>query len=152
MKQDDKPRSYKLLADFYSINDCDIGEGTIVRDFVNLYGCRIGKDCKIAAYAEAEPSLADAYGYQPAHFVPILVGAELGVFGVLLLLGAAWLWVMEVRTYRRLLAGPLAMAALMLPIIPIVASCFDHWPLTAYAGILLTGVLFGLSLKAEKEA
>ena len=30
----------KLLAKYYSINDCDIGDDTMVRDFVNLYGCR----------------------------------------------------------------------------------------------------------------
>jgi hypothetical protein len=105
---------------------------------------------QIAAYDEAEPRLTDAYEYQPAHFVPILVGAELGVFGLFLLLGALWIWKMEVGTYRKLLTGPLESAALILPIIPIVAGCFDHWPLTAYAGILLTGVLFGLSLKAEQ--
>jgi O-antigen ligase len=107
---------------------------------------------QVAAYDETEPKLVDAYGYQPAHFVPILVGAELGVFGLFLLLGAVWLWAIEVRGYRPLLASPLESAALILPIIPIVAGCFDHWPLTAYAGILLTGVLFGLSLKAERSA
>jgi O-antigen ligase len=107
---------------------------------------------QVAAYDEAEPRLTDAYEYQPAHFVPILVGAELGVFGLFLLLGAVWLWVMEARAYCRLLMGPLEMAALFLPVIPILAGCFDHWPLTAYAGILLTGLLFGLSLKAERSA
>lgn len=105
---------------------------------------------QIAAYEEAEPRLIDAYSYQPAHLVPILVASELGLFGLFLLVGAVWLWVMRVRVYRRLLASPIESVALILPIIPIVAGCFDHWPLTTYAGILLTGVVFGLSLKAEE--
>ena len=48
----------KILATHYSIKDCDIGEGTIIRDFVNLYGCKIGRDCKIAAYVEAQRGVA----------------------------------------------------------------------------------------------
>ncbi|HIH00768.1 TPA: zinc-finger domain-containing protein, partial [Thermoplasmata archaeon] len=37
-------RGMKLLAKHYCIEDCEIGEDTVVRDFVNLYGCRIGRD------------------------------------------------------------------------------------------------------------
>ncbi len=44
----------KLLAKYSLIEDCAIGEGTIIRDYVNLYGCRIGRDCKIAAYVEIQ--------------------------------------------------------------------------------------------------
>lgn len=42
----------ELKAKHYIIDDCKIGEGTVVRDYVNLFGCRIGKNCKIGAYAE----------------------------------------------------------------------------------------------------
>jgi len=42
----------ELKAKHYIIDDCEIGEGTIVRDYVNLFGCKIGKNCKIGAYAE----------------------------------------------------------------------------------------------------
>jgi len=42
----------ELKAKFYIIDDCEIGEGTIVRDYVNLFGCKIGRNCKIGAYAE----------------------------------------------------------------------------------------------------
>ena len=34
--------SLKLMAKYYSIEDVDVGEDTIVREFVNLYGCKIG--------------------------------------------------------------------------------------------------------------
>ena len=44
--------SMKILAKYYKIDDADIGENTDIRDFVNLYGCKIGKDCKIAAFVE----------------------------------------------------------------------------------------------------
>jgi len=63
----------KLLATHYSIVDCDIGEGTVVRDFVNLYGCKIGRDCKIAAYVEIQRDVVigdrckiEAYAFIPS--------------------------------------------------------------------------------------
>ena len=42
----------KVMADYYKIDDADIGENTVIRDFANIYGCKIGKDCKIAAFVE----------------------------------------------------------------------------------------------------
>ena len=82
MKQDEKSQGYKLLADFYSIHDCDIGEGTIVRDFVNLYGCKIGKDCKIAAYAEVQRGVVvgDRCKIEAFAFIPSGVTIEDEVF------------------------------------------------------------------------
>lgn len=37
-----------------TIKDCQIGEGTVVWDFVNLYGVKIGKNCKIGAFVEIQ--------------------------------------------------------------------------------------------------
>jgi acetyltransferase-like isoleucine patch superfamily enzyme len=42
----------KLLATYYKIVDSKIGEGTVIRDYVNIYGATIGSNCKIAAYVE----------------------------------------------------------------------------------------------------
>lgn len=42
----------ELKAKHFVIDKCDIGEGTVVRDYVNLFGCKIGRNCKIGAYAE----------------------------------------------------------------------------------------------------
>ena len=42
----------RLMAKYYRIEDSEIGEDSIVRDYVNLYGCKIGRGCRIAAYAE----------------------------------------------------------------------------------------------------
>lgn len=36
------------------IKDCEIGEGTKVWNFVNLYGCRIGRDCMIGCFTEIQ--------------------------------------------------------------------------------------------------
>ncbi len=82
MKQDENPRNYELLANFYSIHDCDIGEGTVVRDFVNLYGCRIGKECKIAAFAEIQRGvvLGDRCKIEAYAFIPSGVVIEDEVF------------------------------------------------------------------------
>lgn len=63
----------KLLARYYSIEDCTIGEGTIIRNFVNLYGCSIGRDCKIAAFVEIQRGVKignrckiEAYSFIPS--------------------------------------------------------------------------------------
>ena len=68
----DLPSKYKLYAEHFSIKDCDIGEGTVVRDFVNLYGCKIGRDCKIAAFVEIQRGVVignrckvEAYAFIP---------------------------------------------------------------------------------------
>lgn len=72
----------KLLAKYYSITDCEIGEGTIVRDFVNLYGCRIGADCKIAAYVEVQRgvTIGDRCKVEAFAFIPSGVTVEDEVF------------------------------------------------------------------------
>jgi UDP-2-acetamido-3-amino-2,3-dideoxy-glucuronate N-acetyltransferase len=73
MSVEPKDTKYKLYAKHYSINDCDIGEGTVVRDFVNLYGCKIGRDCKIAAFVEIQRGVVigdrckiEAYAFIPS--------------------------------------------------------------------------------------
>lgn len=72
----------KLLAKYYSINDCEIGEGTVVRDYVNLYGCRIGQDCKIAAYVEIQRNvtIGDRVKVEAFAFIPTGVTIEDEVF------------------------------------------------------------------------
>lgn len=42
-------KSTQLITD-----DVKIGEGSIVRDFVNLYGCTIGRDTKIGTFVEIQ--------------------------------------------------------------------------------------------------
>jgi acetyltransferase-like isoleucine patch superfamily enzyme len=71
-----------LLAKYYLINDCDIGEGTIVRDFVNLYGCKIGRDCRIAAYSEIQRGvvIGDRVKVEAFAFIPSGVTIEDEVF------------------------------------------------------------------------
>jgi UDP-2-acetamido-3-amino-2,3-dideoxy-glucuronate N-acetyltransferase len=72
----------KLLAKYHSIVDCEIGEGTVVRDYVNLYGCRIGRDCKIAAYVEIQRNVAigDRCKIEAFAFIPTGVTIEDEVF------------------------------------------------------------------------
>ncbi|MEX2028733.1 MAG: acyltransferase [Candidatus Curtissbacteria bacterium] len=36
------------------IVDCKIGEGTIIWNFVNLYGCTIGGNCMVGAFVEIQ--------------------------------------------------------------------------------------------------
>ena len=73
----------KLLAKHYCIEDCEIGDGTVVRDFVNLYGCRIGRDCKIAAYVEIQRGVVvgDRCKIEAFAFIPsgVTIGDEVFV-------------------------------------------------------------------------
>ena len=72
----------KLMAKYYSIQDADIGEDTIVRDFVNLYGCKIGKGCRIAAYVEIQRGvkIGDRCKIEAYAFIPTGVTIEDEVF------------------------------------------------------------------------
>jgi acetyltransferase-like isoleucine patch superfamily enzyme len=70
------------MAKYYSIEDVDIGEDTIVREFTNLYGCKIGKGCKIAAYAEIQRGvkIGDRCKIEAFAFIPTGVTIEDEVF------------------------------------------------------------------------
>ncbi len=72
----------KLVAKYYSIVDCDIGEDTIVREFVNLYGCRIGRECRIAAFVEIQRgvTIGDRCKVEAFAFIPSGVTIEDEVF------------------------------------------------------------------------
>ncbi len=71
-----------ILGKHYTIEDCEIGEDTVVRDFVNLYGCRIGKGCKIAAYVEIQRgvTVGDRCKIEAFAFIPSGVTIEDEVF------------------------------------------------------------------------
>jgi acetyltransferase-like isoleucine patch superfamily enzyme len=34
--------------------DCKIGKGTVLRKFINVYGCTIGRDCMIGTFVEIQ--------------------------------------------------------------------------------------------------
>lgn len=72
----------KLLGQHAVIDDCKIGEGTVVRSFVNLYGCTIGRDCKIASYVEIQRgvTIGDRCKVEAFAFIPSGVTIEDEVF------------------------------------------------------------------------
>lgn len=72
----------KLMAKYYSIVDCQIGDDTIVRDYVNLYGCKIGKECRIAAFVEIQRGvvIGDRCKVEAFAFIPSGVTVEDEVF------------------------------------------------------------------------
>ena len=74
--------SMKLLAKYYIIEDADIGENTIIRDFVNIFGCKIGKDCKIAPFVDIQKDviIGDRCKIEPFAFIPTGVTIEDDVF------------------------------------------------------------------------
>jgi len=40
--------------DFQNIVNCNIGKGTTLRRFINLYGCTIGEQCLIGTFVEVQ--------------------------------------------------------------------------------------------------
>ena len=72
----------QLMAKYYSIVNCEIGEETIIRDFVNLYGCRIGNECRIAAFVEIQRgvTIGDRCKIEAFAFIPSGVTIEDEVF------------------------------------------------------------------------
>ena len=74
--------SMKLLAKYYIIEDADIGENTIIRDFVNIFGCKIGRDCKIATFVDIQKGvvIGDRCKVESFAFIPTGVTIEDDVF------------------------------------------------------------------------
>jgi UDP-2-acetamido-3-amino-2,3-dideoxy-glucuronate N-acetyltransferase len=57
---------------FAFTKDAEIGEGTVIHDLVNLYKCKIGKNCKIASfvYIEEDVTVGDNCKIKPFVFIP----------------------------------------------------------------------------------
>jgi len=72
----------EIKAKHFIVQDCEIGEGTIVRDYVNLFGCTIGRNCKIGAFAEIgrDAVIGDNCKIEAYAFIPTGVKIEDDVF------------------------------------------------------------------------
>jgi acetyltransferase-like isoleucine patch superfamily enzyme len=42
------------VSDKQIVRDCQIGDGTKIWNFVNIYGCRIGRDCMVGCFVEIQ--------------------------------------------------------------------------------------------------
>lgn len=64
------------------IKDAEIGKGTEIHDHVNLYKCKIGKNCKIDSYVYIEEGvvIGDDCKIRPFVFIPTGVTVEDNVF------------------------------------------------------------------------
>ena len=60
------------------VTDAEIGEGTVVHDQVNLYKCKIGKNCKIDAFVYIEEGviIGNNCKIRPFVFIPTGVTIE----------------------------------------------------------------------------
>ena len=67
---------------FSIITDVEIGENTIIRDHVNLYKCKVGKNCKIESFVYIEEGvvIGDNCKIKPFVFIPTGVTIGNGVF------------------------------------------------------------------------
>ena len=72
----------KLVAKYSIVENADIGENTVIRDYVNIFRCKIGKDCKIAAFVEIQKgvTIGDRCAIEAFVFIPSGVTIEDEVF------------------------------------------------------------------------
>lgn len=68
----------KRVSKYSVIKDAEIGEGTVVHDQVNLYKCKIGKNCKIGGFVYVEEGvvIGDNCKIKPFVFIPTGVTIE----------------------------------------------------------------------------
>jgi len=62
----------KGRSNFSVLKDVEIGEGTVIHDHVNLFRCKIGKNCKVDAYVYIEENvvIGDNCKIRPFVFIP----------------------------------------------------------------------------------
>jgi acetyltransferase-like isoleucine patch superfamily enzyme len=67
---------------FSKLRDVQIGEGTVILDHVNLYKCKIGRNCKVDSYVFIEEGveIGDNCKIKPFVFIPKGVTIEDDVF------------------------------------------------------------------------
>lgn len=67
---------------YSSVVDSEIGEGTVLRDHVNLYRCKIGKNCKVESFVYIEEGvvIGDGCKLKPYAYIPSGVTLEDDVF------------------------------------------------------------------------
>ena len=72
----------KLMAKYSIVENAEIGENTVIRDYVNIFKCKIGKDCKIAAFVEIQKGavIGDRCAIEAFVFIPSGVTIEDEVF------------------------------------------------------------------------
>ena len=72
----------KILAKYTIVDDAEIGKDTIIRDFCNIYKCKIGDNCKIAAFVEIQKDvkIGNKCAIEAFAFIPSGVKIEDEVF------------------------------------------------------------------------
>ena len=70
------------ISQYSLIEDCEIGKNTVIRNFVNLYGCKIGDDCRIASFVEIQRgvTIGDRCKVEAFAFIPTGVKIDDEVF------------------------------------------------------------------------
>ena len=72
----------KRRSRYSVLKDVEIGAGTVIHDQVNLFKCKIGKNCKVDAYVYVEEGvvIGDNCKVRPFVFIPTGVAIEDNVF------------------------------------------------------------------------
>tara|TARA_B100001964_G_C14011595_1_gene499601 strand:- start:336 stop:767 length:432 start_codon:yes stop_codon:yes gene_type:complete len=88
------------------------------------------------------------WAYQPIHNVPLLILAELGVIGFLLLV--AWIYRIDAIAHKAW-RTPGGMLALSLGTALLIIALFDHYLWTLWPGLALGALSFGCILRWSNE-
>lgn len=68
----------KRVPEYAIVKDAEIGEGTILHDQVNLYKCKVGRNCKIDAFVYIEEGVVIGDNCKIRPFVFIPTGVTIG--------------------------------------------------------------------------
>jgi len=70
------------MKEYSVLKDVEVGEGTVIHDQVNLYKCKIGRNCKIGAFVYIEEGvvIGDNCKIKPFVFIPTGIIIEDDVF------------------------------------------------------------------------
>lgn len=113
----------------------------------NSWGLGSGLATYPIAYAEAVPGKT-IWEYQPIHNVPLLIIAELGIGGVLLIL--LWMLSIDLPNIHRF-PNKEAVFAFMMGTVLLFISFFDHYLWTSWSGLALTAFVMAMTVRLGRE-
>lgn len=101
------------------------------------------------ALAKAQPD-QPTWSYQPIHNVPLLVFAEIGLLGLLVIL--FWAGSVDKENYTAIRKGSVgAIGGIMLGTVPLTIVFFDHYLWSNWAGLALLSFLMAMTLRLSED-
>lgn len=106
-----------------------------------------GMGSYVLSFSDYKPG-KDAFDYQPIHNVPLLILAELGFLGFLIIL--AWIANIDTLNFSRFPKRD-ALAAFGMGNVILMIMFFDHYLWSSWAGLSLVAFVMGMTVRMGEE-